>query len=59
MELHARIEQRAGGFRVVADVAAVGKQEVGPFSARVEAKIQEIKVRMDLRLHAPQDPRTA
>jgi hypothetical protein len=50
MQLHTRIEELATGFWVVADATAAEAQRAGPFPTREEAKVQEIKTRMDLRL---------
>ena len=59
MELHTRIEQRGDGFWVAAGLTRLDTQLLGPFPTCEEAKVQEIKARMDLRLRAARSARTA
>lgn len=58
MQLHTRIEELGDGFWVVAQASALDTQRVGPFPTREEAKVQEIKARMDLRLRAARSANT-
>jgi hypothetical protein len=52
MQRSTRIEILADSFWVATDMGESPQRRVGPFPTREEAKVQEIIVRMELRLAA-------